>query len=438
MGSTFTTFQRPGFGFLNDKEVYLQFVPGSVVEVVTSKASKTYAQDKSMMNSIIALPHISEKPQKETMLDESNRYKPLFRGMVDVPVKGDPVLLCTIAGVNYYLGPLNTQGDVNFNIDNARKRDIQMKANTDRNPTPLEELGISDAFPRYAQERLQKPYNDELDNPGNAKMSLLEIPGDMVFEGRFGNSLRLGSRFINPYTILSNRRSIQAHSESTRDGGLIFLSHKGSIRQHFQFDGKYNEDTEEIELSQFILADSDVEEPDRNIQSTFSTALGRGILDDETTFDAGVDIYEYADNQMLLASDRIMLNARKDSIFVSSFQYLHFGAGNTITFSTNNNFHISAGTRTVIDSPEIKLGTDDNDLTEPLVLGDQLVDFLKQFLTTVKKMNDTITQQVFATGAGPTAVGPTNAAAFKAINTSDIKKLEDTIEEILSQTNRTT
>ena len=41
-----------------------------------------------------------------------------MRGFVDVPTKGDPVLLCTIGGIKYYLGPLNTSNDPNYNKDN--------------------------------------------------------------------------------------------------------------------------------------------------------------------------------------------------------------------------------------------------------------------------------------------------------------------------------
>ena len=53
-------------------------------------------------------------------------------------------------------------------------------------------------------------------------------------------------------------------------------------------------------------------------------------------------------------------------------------------------------------------------------------------------MNSAITKQVFATGAGPTAPGPNNLSEFIAFNSKDIKKLEDSVEEILSITNRTT
>jgi hypothetical protein len=437
MGSTFTTIEVPGWGGLNDKEAYIQFVPGQVVEVVTSIASKTYTGDTAVLNSIIAMPHISNKPLKETLLGEQYRYKPLFRGLVDVPVKGDPVLLCTIGGVNYYLGPLNTQGQPNFNLDHLKKVDASV---TSGGTHPKSRAGVSLNFPFMKQRRLQKYYNTKLDYPyeGETPAGQLDIQGDLVLEGRHGNSIRIGSRYVNPYIIISNARPTLAAVENSNDGSVFGMFHRGTLSQHFANDGEVNPDTDEIERSQFTLADAKIEDPLRTIQGTFSTGIGRGILDAEESYEASEDIYEYKDNQIFLSSDRIVFNARKDSIFMSAFQYLHFGAGNTITFSTSNNFHISAETRTVIDSPIIKLGTDIDEDTEPLVLGDQLVDFLKKLMLAIKKINTNITAQVFMTGAGPTFPGPTNSTAFEEVNTIDIQDLEDKIEEILSITNRTT
>lgn len=437
MGSVLTRMKKPGYGKLNDPEVYLQFVPGQCVEVVTSTASKTYNRKLDSLNSIIAKPHITTKPLKETMLNEAHRYKPLLRGITEVPVKGDPVLLCTFGGVNYYLGPLNTQGDVNFNIDHIHKPDLTPNPKAG-NIDGLARAGVSRNFVKLKQKRLQKLYNEELDNPNLQNKDLQDICGDIVIEGRYGNSIRIGQRYVNPYMIFSNFRSEGKQTESTQDGSLIFLGNRGSIRQHFKNDGEFNADLEETEKIQFTLSDSKVEEPIRTIQGTYSTAIGRGILDSEDEFEADVDIYEYENNQMLLASDRITLNARKESIFASAFQYLHFGAGNSITLTTNNNIHLSAETRVVIDSPIVKLGTDDNEQTEPLVLGDELVIFLEQLMGVIKQMNTLITTQIFATGAGPTAPGPTNSAQFQGLNKMDITTLEDNIQDILSKTNRTT
>ena len=90
MSSTIT--QIPNLLGGEDITAYLQFVPGQVVEVCTSAASKIDNGKPEVKNSIIALPHITTKPLKETMLNEQHRYLPLLRGIQDVPVKGDSVL----------------------------------------------------------------------------------------------------------------------------------------------------------------------------------------------------------------------------------------------------------------------------------------------------------------------------------------------------------
>ena len=126
MGSTWTTSKNSKLeGFLG-KEVqipfYLQFVPGYVVDVTTSPSSLSYNAKPRNVNSILALPHLTEKPfNRSGTINESNRYFPLLRGWADVPAKGDPVLLCTIGKVQYYLGPLNSQNNPNFNPDTLKR-----------------------------------------------------------------------------------------------------------------------------------------------------------------------------------------------------------------------------------------------------------------------------------------------------------------------------
>ena len=67
MGSTFTTFSGQKVKGFAGKEYpvpfYLQFVPGYVVDVVHSHESLRYTGEQSI-NTIIALPHVSNKPIK--------------------------------------------------------------------------------------------------------------------------------------------------------------------------------------------------------------------------------------------------------------------------------------------------------------------------------------------------------------------------------------
>ena len=109
--------EKNNFGMKNifPRDIYIEFVPGLVIDVVLNENSPAYGGDNRNINSIIAMKHFGEKTDRKSMV--RTRYFPLLRGMVDVPVKGDPVLLCDFGGVNYYFGPLNSINSPNFNID---------------------------------------------------------------------------------------------------------------------------------------------------------------------------------------------------------------------------------------------------------------------------------------------------------------------------------
>ena len=68
-------------------------------------------------------------------------------------------------------------------------------------------------------------------------LSLLDIlAGDLILEGRHGNSLRIGSRNINPYVIISNGRYSLNPVETSLDGTILGIFEHGSIRDHFNLD----------------------------------------------------------------------------------------------------------------------------------------------------------------------------------------------------------
>ena len=95
MASTFTTRQKATtgigklFGESTTEEVYLQFVPGVVLDVVVNTESVGHNTIRDI-NSINAKSHVSNDVEQDSV--NKTRYYPLLRGMVDVPVKGAPVL----------------------------------------------------------------------------------------------------------------------------------------------------------------------------------------------------------------------------------------------------------------------------------------------------------------------------------------------------------
>ena len=144
---------------------YLQFVPGYVVEVVHGHDDLKYQGD-STINTIIALPHYSEdvhQTRGESLIGNKYRYFPLFRGFVDSPAKGDPVLLCTIGGINYYLGPLNTENNPNWNGYNLFIGEPSVPFNSDVEKNDTLAKGESLNFKKINLKRLAKRSIPELD-----------------------------------------------------------------------------------------------------------------------------------------------------------------------------------------------------------------------------------------------------------------------------------
>ena len=353
---------RGGFGSSQRSEVYLQFVPGQVTDVATSRQSKAFHGIEDQ-NAIMAKSHVKSTGVFPRLFGSDKKYIPLFRGMTDVPVIGDPVLLCTFGGVDYYMGPLNTQNSPNFNIDPFGNVENDPEAVV-RN-TKKDYYGESPSFVKSDFQRLEKPYIDELDDPQDLKRSYKDIHGDMMFEGRHGNSIRIGSRNQHPIFMVSNGRSRINFVESLNDSSILAMIHKGSLLQHFQFDGELDTSTGEGRIldKPFVLGSDTVDGAKRFIGSELYN-------------------YDYDNPQLIMSSKKITINSNLSDTVISSFSNILMGSGNEILLTSNNN--------TIIEASNIYLGKqsktkrDDGGNAEPLVLGEQLKGFLIEVLDVLK------------------------------------------------------
>tara|TARA_Y100001963_G_scaffold151641_1_gene234879 strand:+ start:1464 stop:2762 length:1299 start_codon:yes stop_codon:yes gene_type:complete len=410
MGSTFVTKNRRGvnrmFGANKEPEkYYLQFVPGVVLDVANNQNSSMYTTKKRDLNSIIAHSHIQDSEGGiKAKSFSSKRYYPLLRGIQDVPMKGDPVLLCTIGSVNYYLGPLNTTGDIQYNPDHLG---VVNEKFTKFNESKVKntQLGLSKNYIRSDHVRLQKHFNDLLDDVEGRRPVVNEIIGDMILEGRYGNSIRFGSRDVYPLMMLSNGRPEGNSYEGTQDGSLLAFFTQGSLQQHFQKDVKLPKDFDPSE----VQASQEVNEPD--IFRLSSDTVADDKDESQKRMIGDIFNYDYYKSQAFLNSDKITLNSKKESMFLSSYQNIYLGAG--------LGCHIISEGETVIESSNIFLGKqakikkDDGGEVEPLVMGEQLRLFLIKILDTIGNVK--------VSGVQPGISGP-------IINKSEVEGLKNQLK----------
>ena len=388
MGSVFVTQEdRAIRGFAGKKykvPFYLQFVPGKVIHVVHSEESDRYKSPEHI-NTIIAKPHITDKVYKRRVtLGEKDRYYPLFRTMNDLPSDGDPVLLCTIGKINYYLGPINTT--TNNPTWNDDVNDMP-ELNLSENGLPSDSNSIKGETQNFNKlnifKRLIKKRKPELDY-GNA---IGKTTGDTIFEGRHGNSIRIGSRSDNPYVFISNKRDAESNVESLADGSLLAIISNGTISNHFP--GYYNQTerdfsdgsantgillTEEAEIVEnYQLSSDTLPENIRPIGDIYSHLNG------DIDINEGVEsIYGYNSNQIFLTSDRIIFDSKLSDIFLSSIKDIHIGSGRHLTLSTGKNLTISSE-KTFLGNPKNR-----EDSMESMVLGTTLLELLKETLAIIK------------------------------------------------------
>jgi len=345
------------------QKLFLQLIPATVIDVVMNDdviSSPAY-DGPTTINAITAKPHYASL----TGVKESatTLYYPLLRGMTDTPVKGDAVLLLTnTGGENYYLGPLNALNNPNYNIDPLNKKF------TTGNPQKVnskDSLNIPKNF-RFANiARLQKPYKEKLENRGNRRSgeenstARQETYGDMLFEGRYGNSIRIGHRDNCPNIVISNGRNGVQPVETLYDGSIFTMTTYGGLKSIFH---NFSLASDVVEGNSRLVGGGNMDET----QQKFNYDFG----DDED----GLPILR---NQIFMASDKITINSRIDNITLSSYNNIDVGAGNNLTINTKN--------FTSIESSNIYLGKQAQEQKEKLVLGNSLKDFMVKFLNVMGK-----------------------------------------------------
>jgi len=391
MGSLFTTNEdltaKGNLGKPISVPYYLQFVPGYCAEVVHSEQSLRYNGPNSI-NTIIALPHATDKVYKtRASAGEEYRYYPLLRTMNDVPSKGDPVLLCTIGKIKYYLGPLNTDNNnATWNDDPSFRPDPLFSfGGSDDTLGKVSPRGIRGEGPNFNRDvtydRMAKRRKEELDY-GNA---IFETTGDTLIEGRHGNSLRIGSRSNNPYMFISNKRNPSNKFESIGDGSLISITSNGTLRQHF--DGLVDDDNNDVE---FGLSVDSLTNSSNTIGDVFTDLNGgsdiylygsefqdKEVVNEDgtgtvSTIQKGID-----GNQILFHSDRITLNSKLDDIFVSSIKDIHIGAGRHLTFTTAGGDEVNNTDSVIFQTSNFNIGNPSRKDMQQMVLGNDLFDVLQ-------------------------------------------------------------
>jgi len=239
-------------------------------------------------------------------------------------------------------------------------------ANQIRNPTS--QKYYSETINLWNNNQQNSPSGDSLGKTFNENgdiRRLISFEGDRILQGRKGNGIRFGS-------TVKSRANANEWSSIGNDGDPITILVNGYITT----DNKSSApNVEEInkELSSIYLT------------STQKLPLRPGALIRNPVF-SSVDLDQYINPQIILNSNRIVLNTKKDDIILNSKGFIELSTDSIINLNSAGWIHLNIES-TNKDS-KILLGTktDKTFPDNPIPLGRETTELLSDMLEALKNV----------------------------------------------------
>jgi len=340
-------------------------------------------------NKEMKIGHVEVAMRKEPDLRQS--YAPLNPDE-GIPLVGEVVEIIKVGGSGYYKRITSINLNKGNAVENAQleayPNEQKVESSQDYRETSQTGTTSSTGGSEDRETKLGEYFEPQQINP----LTLYE--GDKVIQSRFGQSIRFSGynntdNLFAPLLVIRNRQGDKVTKDS---------------KEYQPIEEDWIDDGSTIAITS---GDYQID----FVPGTVDTKLETEPVYAEIPEFKGTD-------QILINTGRIILSSKTDEMmFYSKGNYSFISDGKLtidngqdgaemdfngdVRMTTNdNNVYILGG------SGEIYLNTEET--TEPLVRGETLKGLLEELI-------DAINQQVFQTPAGPTAVGPTNAATFDDI-----------------------
>jgi hypothetical protein len=208
---------------------------------------------------------------------------------------------------------------------------------------------------------------------------LLPFEGDKIIEGRWGNSIRLGSTVKN---------TLNTWSSTGENGDPITIIRNGQGNQTDEGWIPTIEDINNDDTSIYFTSTQKIPLEASSINDYFSYASNPPARPNE-----------YAGKQIILNSGRLVFNTTEDHLLLSSIKSINLNAVESINFDTTGPI--------VLQSGEVYLGS--KNATEPVLLGQSTVNLLQTLLQELATLTNILSLQVGVPPGVPLA--PTNIQA---------------------------
>jgi hypothetical protein len=309
------------------------------------------------------------------LVNEIVEIKSAFSNAVNTYEKG----LNIIGGESkkYYSSGVSLWNHPHHNAYSFKINDSPTSQNKNYNQTEVGSPSVVSNEPTKIY--LGKTFSERDVNP------LLPFEGDIIYEGRWGNTIRLGSTVMASASLSPNDWSTEGVGQNG-DPIIIIKNGQGNTDK-----ASFEPIIEDIskDLSNIYLTST------QNIPS-FNVAAASYVS--YNTDEAPTLPSKFAGAQILLDSGRLVFNAYSDHILLSSAKSINLNSLESVNIDTK---------KFITQADKIFLGKEDL-AKEPLLLGDTTAQLLRDLTSAVKELATTLQfLQSAPVAPGSPAVFPT-------------------------------
>jgi hypothetical protein len=338
----------------------------------------------SGIGAILYLDYEASKTQGDNIdLNKCNIALPLDPNLKNYPLVGETVLLTdgpsfqsqfsSAAGRKYYIGTINVWNNPQQNAPFSTTLGKTFIENADIRP-------------------------------------LLPFEGDYIIQGRKGAGIRFGST-VPLYSTVS-----EWSRNGRPSGDPITILVNGYVTTDT---GSLTPNIEEInkEMSSIYMTST----------QTIPLIPGATIIN---PINSSLEPRQYVDSQVILNSDRVTLNSKKDEVLIFAKTDAEISANNVINLNASNYIHLNIEGKN--PNSKILLGTkvDNTVPDEPVLLGNQTVILLEQLITALNALGGYLSSAVVPTTNGGIPITAVNNAGVQLLN--DTSRICDQLLKITS------
>ncbi len=263
----------------------------------------------------------------------------------------------------YYFAPLNIWGNINTNPTPNPFENI-------KSPTQKKSLEeIEAGSPNISSESNTSPFKPGTYFEEKSNIyPLYPFEGDIIYEGRFGNSIRFGSTNI----INSQPANNWSTTGSAGDPLLIFRNGQNPLLPS-------------------PAQTTTVEDVNKDLSSIYLTSTQKLPIEVSSQNDylsygekKPIAPNQYSGAQVVLNSGRLLFNSNQDNIMLSSQK--------SINLNSIDGINIDTVGPVVLEAPLVQLGS--STAEESVLLGDSTVDLLQQLISDLSSLLGIMSTQI--------------------------------------------